>query len=109
VQQFATFHVFFDSRFYPEDATSDFEALEKPFSCIDADPLINVMGNGTFRALNNLTYPVNVGRNLAKEAALTHYVLASDIELYPNVGLADDFLTMIQKQDESSTLWDDNK
>ena len=31
-------------------------------------------------------YPVNVGRNIARETATTHFILASDIELYPNPG-----------------------
>ena len=37
-----------------------------------------------FFPANNLTYPINVGRNIARESALTHFVFASDIELYPN-------------------------
>lgn len=47
--------------------------------------------------MNNLTYPVNVGRNLARDAALTHFVLASDIELYPSSGLVDGFFDMIEE------------
>lgn len=46
-----------------------------------------------------LLYPVNVGRNIARESAITHYTLASDIELYPNPGLPDNFLEMIRKND----------
>ncbi len=41
-----------------------------------------------------MTYPINVGRNIARESALTHFVLASDIELYPNPGLIESFLKM---------------
>lgn len=47
----------------------------------------------------NLVYPINVGRNIAREAAMTYYVLASDIELYPNEGLVQNFLEMIARND----------
>lgn len=42
-------------------------------------------------------YPINVGRNIAREAAATHFVLSSDIELYPNPGLIENFLATIQR------------
>lgn len=35
---------------------------------------------------------MNVGRNIARDAAMTHFILASDIELYPNPGLVKRFL-----------------
>ena len=41
----------------------------------------------SYRSLNNLTYPVNVGRNIARQSATSHFVFASDIELYPNSGI----------------------
>jgi len=44
-------------------------------------------------------YPVNVGRNIAREAAATHYILPSDIELYPSPGVIPDFLDMIRRRD----------
>lgn len=44
---------------------------------------------------SNHTYPVNVGRNIARDAAQTYFVLASDIELYPNPGFIEMFLQMI--------------
>lgn len=46
-----------------------------------------------------MLYPVNVGRNIARDAAMTHFILASDIELYPNPGLAKKFLEMIARND----------
>ena len=41
----------------------------------------------SYRSLNNLTYPVNVGRNIARQSATSHFVFASDIELYPSPGI----------------------
>lgn len=49
---------------------------------------------------NKLFYPVNVGRNVARDAALTHFILASDIELYPSINLVGDFLKMIERNEE---------
>lgn len=46
-------------------------------------------------------YPVNVGRNIARDAAMTHFILASDIELYPNPGLTKKFLEMIARNDKT--------
>lgn len=47
-----------------------------------------------------LLYPVNVGRNIARETAVTHYVLASDIELYPSPDLPSRFLEMIREREQ---------
>lgn len=47
----------------------------------------------------DLTYPINVGRNIAREAAMTHFLLVSDFELYPNYGLVHKFLEMIGRND----------
>ena len=55
----------------------------------------SIEGRETFRKANNLTYPINVARNTARQAANTHYVLPSDIELYPNPGLIRGFLKMV--------------
>ena len=51
-----------------------------------------------------MTYPINVGRNIAREAANSYYVLASDIELYPSPGLIPAFLKMITNANEEVTL-----
>lgn len=51
----------------------------------------------TFRRYSHMTYPVNVGRNVARNASLTNYFIVSDIEMVPSDGLAPRFLTMIKK------------
>lgn len=40
-----------------------------------------------------------MGRNIARDAAMTHFILASDIELYPNPGLVKKFLEMVARND----------
>ena len=41
----------------------------------------------SYRSTNNLTYPVNVARNIARQTATSHFVFPSDIELYPSPGI----------------------
>ena len=41
----------------------------------------------SYRFTNGLTYPINVGRNIARESATSHFVFASDVELYPSPGM----------------------
>lgn len=52
-----------------------------------------------YKTQKKLLYPVNVGRNIARDAAMTHFILASDIELYPTPGLPKKFLEMIARND----------
>ncbi|XP_022257556.1 beta-1,4-glucuronyltransferase 1-like [Limulus polyphemus] len=42
-----------------------------------------------------LPYPINVARNIARMAAKTHYVFASDIELYPSENIIPRFIRLI--------------
>lgn len=48
-----------------------------------------------YRTTHNLSYYINVPRNAARDAALTHFVFHTDIELYPSENLALKFLRMI--------------
>lgn len=49
----------------------------------------------SYRHLNHLAYPVNVCRNVAKNAVTTRYVLVSDVQLIPSEKLASRFLKMV--------------
>ncbi|XP_023704143.1 beta-1,4-glucuronyltransferase 1 isoform X2 [Cryptotermes secundus] len=51
----------------------------------------------TFRQREGLTYPVNVGRNVARKAAKTSHVLVSDVELLPSQDLVSAFLSMLSR------------
>lgn len=51
----------------------------------------------TYRLENNMIYPINVGRNVARNASRTNYFIVSDIELVPSEGLATKFLSMMRK------------
>jgi hypothetical protein len=51
----------------------------------------------TLRHTTGMTYPVNVARNAAREAAKTQFVLVSDIELQPSAGLSTQFTNLMQR------------
>lgn len=46
-----------------------------------------------------MDYPINIARNVARNPSLTHFVLISDIELYPSDNLVPAFLDMIAKEE----------
>ena len=56
----------------------------------------------SYRVKKARLFPVNVGRNIAREAATTHFVFANDLELYPNPGFIEDFLEMVKKDTKYS-------
>lgn len=95
VKRFVSFHIYFESKFSPENFEQDFDDLEKSFLCNNSTQFLDFTRNQTFRARHELLYPVNVGRNLAREAAMTHFVFVNDIELYPSLGFVDSFFKML--------------
>lgn len=75
------------------------KVLEPPYNCSLPAPYFNVSSSQLYKTQKKLLYPVNVGRNIARDAAMTHFILASDIELYPNPGLVHKFLEMIVRNE----------
>ncbi len=65
-------------------------------------PTANITYSGTYRLDRNLDFPINTARNVAREAASSHWILQSDNELIPSPGLAPKFLDMIAKGEESA-------
>lgn len=100
VQSWVSVHFFFDQGNVPEPLPLGVENLlftETGVNC--SHPWIANFEGGevSYRSKSELPYPINMGRNIAKEAATTKYVLPSDIELYPSPGLIPNFLEMIKK------------
>ena len=97
IVQLATFHLFYENKHRPKKLPPFNYNLEVNFVCPDVPPYtLNSTTDKMYRTKMNLTYPVNFARNLARSAALTHYVLSSDIEFYPSVNLVDDFFEMLR-------------
>ncbi|XP_030381132.1 beta-1,4-glucuronyltransferase 1-like isoform X1 [Scaptodrosophila lebanonensis] len=99
VRAFATFHVYFSTKHIPKSIPKAKDALKTGYNCSLPAPYFNVSSGHLYKAQKKLLYPVNVGRNIARDAALTHFILASDIELYPNPGLVKKFLEMIARNE----------
>lgn len=51
----------------------------------------------THRSQSDRLYYINIGRNIARDAATTHFILANDIELYPSRNLIPQFLQMMAR------------
>lgn len=75
------------------------KVLIPPYNCTLNPPYFNISASQLYKSQKKLLYPVNVGRNIARDASMTHFILASDIELYPNPGLVRKFLEMIARND----------
>lgn len=69
--------------------------FSEPYNCSLTPPYLNVSSEQMYKAQKKLLYPVNVGRNVARETAQTYYILASDIELYPSPNISSKFLDLI--------------
>lgn len=96
VAEYATFHLYFGSGHVPKSvprADRDSPAVD----CSAPPPWTNA--TAAYKGQKKLLYPVNVGRNVARESATTHYVLPSDIELYPSPGVIDGFMDLVRRQD----------
>ncbi|XP_063216263.1 beta-1,4-glucuronyltransferase 1 isoform X2 [Bacillus rossius redtenbacheri] len=99
VAELVTFHVFFGTRHVPRQIPRAPQLLAIRANCTLPAPWANVTSGALYKTKSKILYPVNIGRNVAREAATTHYILPSDIELYPSPNLIRDFLTMVRRQD----------
>lgn len=99
VRQYVTFHVYFSSKHIPKNLLKHDKVLEQQFNCSAQPPFINATDAQLYKTQKKMLYPVNVGRNIARDTAMTHFILASDIELYPSPGLVHKFLTMISRNE----------
>ncbi|CAG2056426.1 unnamed protein product [Timema podura] len=99
VAEYVTFHVFFGSRHVPKQVPAADKVTLEQANCSLPAPWTNVTSSMLYKSKSKILYPVNIGRNIAREMAVTHYILPSDIELYPSPGLIIDFLQMVQRQD----------
>ncbi|PSN44806.1 hypothetical protein C0J52_25714 [Blattella germanica] len=99
ISEYVTFHIFFGTRHVPKQVPFSSAVLAESANCSLPAPWINVTAAQLYKTRAKILYPVNIGRNIARESAVTHFILPSDIELYPSPGLIDNFLEMIRRQD----------
>lgn len=104
IRRLVSFSLFFENKFPPIEYDANFSSYESTYQCIEP---IDV--EVSFKLLNHLTYPINVARNLARDAASTHFVLSSDVELYPSENFVGEFFKMIRSNPEEfleTRRWD---
>lgn len=94
IKQFVTFHIYFPKSHIPNFLRGD-AFSEIPYNCPVNAPYVNVDRTRMYKNMHKLTYPINVGRNIARKAANTHFVFPCDIELYPSMEMGHKFLEMI--------------
>lgn len=95
IKQLVTFHVYFSTKHVPKKVPRHDHLFQEPFNCSLSVPFLNATQDKMYKTQKKLLYPVNVGRNIARETAQTYYILPSDIELYPSLDLITRFLEMI--------------
>ncbi|XP_011301447.1 beta-1,4-glucuronyltransferase 1 [Fopius arisanus] len=101
VSQLVTFHLYFSSKHVPKVVPPSEKVIDEIYNCSLGAPWANPQYTSKmYKNEKKLLYPVNVGRNVARESAVTHYLLASDIELYPSPELPSKFLEMIRRRDQ---------
>lgn len=99
MRRFVTFHIYFSSRHIPRSVPKYWNALKDAYNCSLKAPYLDVDPGVLYKTQRKLLYPINVGRNIARDAAMTHFILASDIELYPSPGVVKKFLEMIARNE----------
>ncbi|KAF5280659.1 hypothetical protein FQA39_LY05307 [Lamprigera yunnana] len=97
VREYVTFHIYFSTKHVPKQVPQHDKVLLEPYNCSLSPPYFNVSVDQMYKTQKKLLYPVNVGRNVARETAQTHFILASDIELYPSPNIIQKFLEMISE------------
>lgn len=94
-------HLVFESIYAPRNASAATAFLEtQNFDCgVPLEQTIRLLNlDSNFRATKGLPYPINVLRNVARINAKTKYVFASDIELYPSVGIVPAFFKLLERE-----------
>lgn len=72
----------------------------RPIVLVDCDINVNDLeANLTSNNQQSHPYLINAARNVARVSALTPYVLASDVELYPSPNLAENFQKFVKRID----------
>eukprot|EP00095_Tigriopus_kingsejongensis_P011300 maker-scaffold14_size734282-snap-gene-3.18 protein:Tk11300 transcript:maker-scaffold14_size734282-snap-gene-3.18-mRNA-1 annotation:"n-acetyllactosaminide beta- -n-acetylglucosaminyltransferase-like" len=104
VRQQVSFHIYFPSDFANDIAVKTAsEGIQILDANCDQDPIF--IGE-SFRKQQQLPYPVNTGRNIARSTVRTKYLLTSDIELYPSPNLSQNFVKFISGSSRVAKLLD---
>ncbi|KAF5269172.1 hypothetical protein FQR65_LT02472 [Abscondita terminalis] len=95
VKELVTFHLYFLEQHSPNQIPHPDSISKRTFDCSLDPPFKDAKRHDMYVAINNLTYPINVGRNVARAMSETYFLIVSDIELYPSPDLIPNFLKLI--------------
>ena len=100
VKRKTSWHFIYDTIYSPQSNISfpNSYVNHMNISCDNSFEDVLKKYNKSFRSSNSLTYPISVVRNVARLNARTEYVFASDIELYPSLGIVPAFLDLIDRE-----------
>lgn len=79
-----------------QNGTTLLDSYEDRYNCTIPPPWKTVSDEDMYKTSNNLLYPINVVRNVAKLAAETYFMFPSDIELYPTRKFIPKFLQFVK-------------
>lgn len=91
--------MFFPVKHLPEDIPMTYEEfwVLTDVDCLQAAPFEEVKPEHMYKNQQNLLYPINFARNLARSSAQTHFVFSNDVELFPSPNLVEEFFKMVVK------------
>lgn len=72
-------------------------AYKDVFDCTQKPPYDVMKDEEMYKQRQNLTYPINLARNIAKTNSQTHLIFPSDIELYPTKNFIAQFFEFIKQ------------
>lgn len=101
IQNYVTFHIYFPNLHMPNYLPMTDEEINKwPYDCRSLiKPYEKIARADMYKTKNKLFYPINVGRNIAREAANTHFIFTCDIELFPSKNLIEQFFKMLLRNE----------
>ena len=94
IENFVSFHLFYPANIRPKKIAAT------NYSWLEHDDCANLKFKRltSMRSKLGLLYPINVARNVAREASNTHFVFPCDVELYPSPDFIPRFLAMIRRE-----------
>lgn len=98
IREFVSFHIYLPNKDVREpDLFDSNDRFNWPITCenFNRSRLLIDPGPEIFKVHIKSAFSINIARNIARKAANTHFILASDINLIPSVGFVDQFLDMV--------------
>ncbi|CAH2005112.1 unnamed protein product [Acanthoscelides obtectus] len=96
IKELVTFHLFFEYNHMPfHQSIPLINIYEDTYNCSQPPPYETMRDEDMYKSKQNLTYPINVARNIAKLTVQTHLVFPLDVELYPTKHFIQKFMDFI--------------